>query len=35
MAGAGFREMYCSTLEGLWTRPANFLQPFRGVKKKY
>jgi len=32
---SGVREVYRRTLERIWTRPANFLQPFRGVKKKY
>ena len=33
--GDGVREVYCNTLEGIWTGLRNFLRPFRGVHKKY
>ena len=31
--GDGVREVHCSTLEGIWTGPRDFLRPFRGVHK--
>jgi hypothetical protein len=33
--GAGFCEVHCNTMEGIWTGLRNFLRPFRGVHKKY
>jgi transposase len=33
--GDGVHERQVKTIEGLWTSVRNFLQPFRGVHKRY